>query len=157
MLNISPLALGLAVLALAAPRAQARLGETESELIQRFGDEEQRPAFYPGVRHLLFVKQGFVIDVGLIDGISQLEIYRLDRGRFGNYIEADKIKALLALESQGHQWTPVVDPNNDKWTREDGAVAFFNDDDQTFTAETRIFRDTEKNYRRSQQPSLDGF
>jgi hypothetical protein len=151
------LAFGLAALALSAPAAQARLGETEPELIQRFGDEELRPPFFPGTRHLVFVKQGFVIDVGLIDGISEMELYSLDHGRTRTYIEPDKVKALLAIESQGHPWTPIVANSNDKWTRDDGAVAFFNYNEQTFSAETMNYRDREKAYHRSQQPSLDGF
>jgi hypothetical protein len=151
------LALGLAVLALGAPGAQARLGETEPELIQRFGDEEQRPAFFPGVRHLVFIKQGFVIDVGLIDGVSQLELYSLDHSRRHASIEPDQVKALLALESQGHSWTPVVNNQTDKWTRDDGAVAYFSNPDQTFSAETETYREREKDYHKAQQPSLDGF
>jgi hypothetical protein len=151
------LALGLAVMALGAPGAQARLGDTEAELIQRFGEEEQRPAFFPGVHHLVFIKQGFVIDVGLIDGVSQMELYSLDHSRRHAYIEPDQVKALLAIESQGHQWTPVVNNQDDKWTRDDGAVAYFNTPDQTFSAETDTYREMEKNYHRSQQPSLDGF
>jgi hypothetical protein len=152
------LALGLFALALAAPPARARLGDSESELVQRFGDEELRPSFFPGARHLVFVKQGFVIDVGLIDGIAQMELYSLDHAHTNaTAIEPAKVNALLSLESQGHTWTPVMTNSDDKWTRDDGAVAFFSQRNQTFSAETRSYRDLEWDYRRSRQPSVDGF
>jgi hypothetical protein len=151
------LAFSLAALALGAPAAQARLGDSEAELIQRFGDEEVRPPFFTGARHLVFVKQGFVIDVGLIDGISEMELYSLDHAQHYTVLEAGKVRALLSLESQGHPWTPVVTENNDKWTRGDGAVAYFSQRDQTFSVESGIYRDKERDYRQSQQPSIEGF
>jgi hypothetical protein len=151
------LAVGLAALTITTTSVQARLGDTEAELIQRFGDEQQRPPYFPGVRHLVFVKQGFVIDVGLIDGVSEMESYSLEHPRQHAYIEPDQIKALLALESQGHDWTPVVENRNDKWTRDDEAQALFNDTDQVFTVETETYRDRERDYYKPQQPSLDGF
>ena len=151
------LAVGLTVLALGTPNVHARLGETEPELIERFGQAEERAPFLPGTRHLVFVKQGFVIDVGLIDGTSQLEIYSLYNPRSNTVLDGDKVRVLLGLESQGHRWTPVATDSDNKWVRDDGAVAFFNRTNQTFSAETRTYIDGESEYTRPRQPSLDGF
>jgi hypothetical protein len=150
-------ALGLAVLTLGAPSAQARLGETEPELIQRFGAAELRPPFFPGTRHVVFIKQGFVIDVGLIDGVSEMELYSLYDSRSNTLLDGDKVKELLSIEDQGQRWTPVATETYDKWRRDDGAIAFFNRTNQTFSVETRTYIDQEKAYSQSQQPSLDGF
>lgn len=151
------LAFGVIALAWAAPAAHARLGETEPELIERFGQAEERAPFFPGSRHLVFVRQGFVIDVALIDGTSQMELYSLYNPRSNSLLDGDKVKELLGIENQGHRWTPVATDSDNKWVRDDGAVAFFNRTNQTFSAETRTYIDDESAYTRPRQPSLDGF
>ncbi len=155
--KVKLLAFSLFALAWGAPAAHARLGETEPELIQRFGQAEERTPFFPGTRHLVFVKQGFVIDVALIDGISQMELYSLYDSRSSTLLDGDKVKELLGIEDQGHRWTPVATDSDNKWVRDDGAVAFFNRMNQTFSAETRTYLDQESAYTHPKQPSLDGF
>jgi hypothetical protein len=155
--RVKLLALGLTVLALGAPDAQARLGETVPELIQRFGRGEERAPFFPGSQHLVFIRQGFVIDVALIDGTSQMELYSLYNQRSNTVLDGDKVKELLGIEDQGQHWTPIATDEDNKWLRDDGAVAFFNRTNQTFSAETKNYIDQEGAYTRPRQPSLDGF
>ncbi len=150
-------AFSLIAFALSAPAVQARLGETEPELIQRFGAGEPRAPFFPGSRHLVFIKQGFVIDVALIDGTSQMELYSLYNQRSDAVLDGDKVRELLGVEDQGHRWSPVATDEDNKWIRDDGAVAFFNRTNQTFSAETRTYLERESAFTHPRQPSLDGF
>jgi len=83
--------------------AQARLGESDAQLVQRFG----KPFFH---QHLswcdkeTFSVNGFSIDVILLSGQSVGETYRISKGTFTE----EQIYDLLQDNSQGYQWDEVA-------------------------------------------------
>jgi hypothetical protein len=149
----------LLVLGLATLSAHARLGETEDQIIARFGTPADAPKFnddLPGVAYKLFSKQNFNIYVGLIDGKSAYECYQADGG-----VDDALIQQLLVIESEGHTWG-----RPQKWSdwnsgriRDDGAVAYVWR--SAFIAETKEFADREsarhKQMADTRKPRVDGF
>jgi len=107
--------------------AWARLGETENQLITRYGQELYKTKMklegtVVTIDVLQFVKSGFSIQVSLINGISaEEEIHRLQ----GETMSDEEIKILLASNSQGRIWhedTAKTDVPR-KWHRDDGVAA----------------------------------
>jgi len=107
--------------------AWARLGETEAQLMTRYGQELVKTKIrnQPGhidIDALQFVKSGFSIGVSLFNGISsEEEIHRLQ----GETLTDDEVKILLAANAQGHTWTEETAKTDvpRKWHRDDGATA----------------------------------
>ena len=107
--------------------AWARLGETESQLVARYGEElvktkvkiQGSPITIDAIQ---FVKTGFSIQVSLLNGISaEEEIHRLQ----GETLTDDEIKALLIANTKGAPWTEDTAKTDvpRKWHRDDGATA----------------------------------
>jgi hypothetical protein len=154
LLVCSLLLLGFATLS-----ARARLGETEDQIISRFGTPADAPKFegdLPGVTYKLFSKQNFNIYVGLIDGKSAYECYQTDSG-----VDNALIRQLLDIESEGHKWG-----RPQKWSdwnsgriRDDGAVAYVWK--SAFIAESKEFAEMESARRKetadARKPRVDGF
>jgi hypothetical protein len=157
--SVKFLAYSLLLLGFATLSAHARLGETEEQIISRFGTPADAPKFeddLPGVTYKLFSKQNFNIYVGLIDGKSAYECYQADSG-----VDDSLIKQLLAIESEGHRWG-----RPQKWSdwnsgriRDDGAVAYVWK--SAFIAESKEFADMESARRKkmadNRKPRVDGF
>jgi hypothetical protein len=139
--------------------AHARLGETEEQIINRFGTPADAPKFeddLPGVSYKLFSKQNFNIYVGLIDGKSAYERYQTDNG-----MDDALIRQLLTIESEGHRWG-----RPQKWSdwnsgriRDDGAIAYVWR--SAFVAESKAFAEMESAHRNGMgddhKPRVDGF
>ena len=107
--------------------AWARLGETEDQLVARYGQELLKTKIKdsPGqvaIDALQFLKSGFSIQVSLFNGISsEEEIHRLQ----GETLTDEEVKILLAVNAQGHIWTEDTLKTDvpRKWHRDDGATA----------------------------------
>jgi hypothetical protein len=149
----------LSLLALASLSAQARLGETEEQLVDRFGSGSHTPKFWddlPGVTYILFSKQNFSIYVGLLNGKSAYERYQTDRG-----VSDELIRQLLVVESEGHKWSPPQ-----TWPsvgsgrlRDDGAIAYAWNSAFIFKSKEYAEKESarEKMAEDSRQPRIDGF
>ena len=154
LLVYSLLLLGLATLS-----ARARLGETEDQIVSRFGTPSDAPKFeddLPGVAYKLFSKQNFTIYIGLLDGKSAYERYQTDGG-----VTDALIRQLLDIESQGHTWG-----RPQKWSvwnsgriRDDGAISYTWR--WSFIAESKDYADLESAHRKEMAdgrvPRVDGF
>ena len=110
----------------------ARLGETEQELVARFGGPASRAKE-------ITLTQGKIIDFGskltfrqgdwtivcaIIDGRSAREVYH----KRGEWTE-DQFTTVLTSNGQGAKWTDISKPSVRKlareWRREDGAKAIW--------------------------------
>jgi hypothetical protein len=113
--------------------ARARLGETENELIKRFGSPTSRgshSASFEGRRYDLgptmrFRQDDWSISCDLIDG----RCVRVSYGKTGSWTQ-DQISAVLNANAQGDKWTETTAPNVKgiarTWKRGDGAIASWN-------------------------------
>jgi hypothetical protein len=117
-----------------ATRAEARLGDTQDQLVARYGpgaNAGAATAAYP-VSVMTFHKQNWYIIVKLINGISVGESFQKQGGPTD-----EDVTTLLALNSEGHEWKSAT-PNQTAlqslfhsfaterkaWQRDDGAYAF---------------------------------
>lgn len=149
----------LSLLALAPLAAQARLGETEEQLVARFGPGLHTPKFWgdlPGVTYILFSKHNFSIYVGLLNGKSAYERYQTDNG-----INDALIKQLLEVESQGHRWS-VPQPWSSTGSgrlRDDGALAYAWKSAFIFKSKEYADKESarEKMAEDARRPRVDGF
>jgi hypothetical protein len=110
--------------------AFARLGETEEQLIARFGQPGLRAKemiFAQGKNREFGVKLGFrqddwTIECAIIDGRSSRESYQ-KRGEWTD----DHMRTVLNANGQGSKWTEISKPDVRKylreWRREDGGTA----------------------------------
>ena len=109
--------------------ASARLGETEAELIQRFGKPTLRNkhSIMGDGRmvelgpQLHFQQEEWTIAAVLIDGRVARESY----GKRGKWTD-EQIKAVLTANSQGDKWTETSKNSSGisrAWRRADGATA----------------------------------
>jgi hypothetical protein len=112
--------------------AFARLGETESELVGRFGAATSRSKEITltqgkvvdfGVK-LTFRQGDWTIECAIIDGRSAREVYHHP----GDWTQ-DQFTTVLASNAQGAKWADVskesVRKLARKWRREDGATAIW--------------------------------
>ena len=134
--------------------AQARLGETPDQIAARFGNGG--PLFiipggpHDGLKQQEFGKQGFDIQV-LFTDFSVGETYTA-----GSKLTEDQIQALLAANSEGHQWKESATGNESRvWTRDDGAQARLTK--LQFEFKSKFLADKEEAWRKAQLPSVEGF
>jgi hypothetical protein len=111
----------------------ARLGETEAQMIARFGQpayRNQHSIFtqgkgWPLGPSLLFRQDDWSISCDLVDG----RCVRIQYGKPGEWTE-EQIQLVLAYNSQGGKWTETSNPAARKyqrtWKRADGAEAVWN-------------------------------
>jgi hypothetical protein len=121
--------IGFALLLLPAS-AFARLGETEEQLIARFGQpgfRAKEQIFAQGKNREFGVKLGFrqddwTIECAIIQGRSSRESYH----KSGEWTE-DHFRTVLNANGQGAKWTDISKPEVRKllreWRREDGGTA----------------------------------
>ena len=112
--------------------AQARLGETEAQMIARFGQptyRNQHSTFAQGkVWHmgpsLSFRQDDWSIACDLVDG----RCVKLQYGKTGEWTE-EQFQMVLAYNSQGVKWTETSKPGLKRyqrtWKRVDGAEAIW--------------------------------
>jgi hypothetical protein len=110
----------LLVISLTAP-AWARLGETEQELIARYGKELGKEIVAGGGEQISkeiiqFKKSGFDIRIELFNGVSAFE--RISNA-LGDALSDQEIKTLLDANAQGHIWSST---GEHKWQRDDGVA-----------------------------------
>lgn len=150
----------LFVLLCTAP-AWARLGETGDQIVARYGQplsqsDQKAEGKKIALTILVFQKNGFEIQVSLLDGVSDQESFRKLNGDVFALTEA---RALLALNSQGLGWEQPADGDGVKtWTRDDASTAVLTDGGRTLTITAKDLLDKEDAARKAETtPSLDGF
>jgi hypothetical protein len=107
-----------------------RIGETEAQLISRFGEPISRGmhAFSDAGKYrelcpsLTFTLRDWMITCDLIDGTCA----RISYQRTGDWTEA-YFESILDANRQGGRWTDLISPNMKKllrkWRRDDGIMA----------------------------------
>jgi hypothetical protein len=154
----------------------ARLGETEGQLIARYGKVINRDAYkvvgQSSVPELTFNKSGFRILVMLWRGISSEEfISKLAQNSVGrDPITEREANILLNANTQSHIWgkvPPNVQWPDDNgvmagkdiiWKRDDGAMAYLASEEAEFGMKSRKFIDFEQDaYKAAHASSLEGF
>lgn len=120
----------IALFPFCAATLSARLGETEKELIARFGRPLSRSSeatFAQGRRieigaRLTFRNEDWSIESVIVEGRCVREGYR----KVGDWTE-EQISTVLSSNAQGAKWTEFTKPGTRTiardWKREDGAVA----------------------------------
>jgi hypothetical protein len=120
----------IALLLLGVPFTFARLGETEAELIQRFGkpgSQSQHFVFTQGKMQafgpaLFFRQDDWSIQCDLVDG----RCMRISYSKPGDW-SGDQIMLVLSSNAQGAKWTenskPSIASIKRTWLRVDGSTA----------------------------------
>ena len=107
----------------------ARLGETEDQLIQRYGKpiaDNQLPAWASkgvALHYMEFIKNNVTIFAYLLNGVSVIE----EIGK-GQYPMSDQDKQILLSDNAGgHVWKELLPSDGvsseKRWLRDDGALA----------------------------------
>jgi hypothetical protein len=105
---------------------QARIGEDNAQLAERYGSPlshsmQKRGPGQIGLVLEAFQHNGIQVDVSLLGGVSVEETFHKLNG---DPFLPEEINALLADNSQGRDWeAPVHQGGQTKWTRDDGSVA----------------------------------
>lgn len=148
------------ILAVAMVAAQARIGEDASQLAERYGEPLSKSVQKPGPDKIgltveTFQKNGFEVDVTLLDGASVEESFQKMNGE---PFTSEEIQTLLDDNSEGRAWqAPQSMKGQTEWMRDDGSMATLANGHvlkitsiQLLTTETRAGR-------MQLAPSLQGF
>jgi hypothetical protein len=149
-----PVALSLLLLFGAASLAQARLGETQDQIVARFGNGSPFFIIYggphDGLKQQQFRKPGFDIQV-LFTDFSVGETYTAS-----SKLTEDQIQNLLAANSEGHPWKESAGAGASRfWTRDDGATARLTD--TQFEFKSKFLIEKEDRWKQAQLPDVNGF
>jgi hypothetical protein len=118
-----------AMLVLTGSLGYARLGETESELVHRFGQPTTRTSHSISAQGkvwalgptLGFRQDGWAISCDLVDG----KCVRVEYGKQGDWTE-EQIQQVLTANSQDGKWIETTSPSigtfGRTWKRTDGAI-----------------------------------
>jgi hypothetical protein len=138
--------------------AQARVGEALPELVSRYGDplpksDEKPPPNQVGSMEV-FQRNGFQIDVTLLDGVSAQESFKKLNG---DSLSSQEIQTLLADNAQGRAWQAPHKVNGQtQWMSDNGSVAALIGHTLQITSPTLL--DTKAQAKQlDHAPSLDGF
>jgi len=107
--------------------AQARLGETESQCIRRYGPVLSRISISnPGMTlpELGFVKNGYAFFITFFNGkVGLMTVQKTDQSELSD----NEIDLLLTADSAGQKWLkqPIISPKI-YWQRDDGSLAQYN-------------------------------
>jgi hypothetical protein len=108
------------VLAAFALRAHARIGDTESQLVARFGKPVSQEGGLNGSLRFAFAE--WLVTCDMVDGLCG----RISYSKVGEWTEEVFDKLLLA-NGRASEWTDLTSPNvkklQRKWKRADGAIA----------------------------------
>lgn len=114
------------LLALAAGRADARVGETQAEVDKRYGPPFKRVKFQkPIEKKFAYHFSGFVIEVSFIQDRSVMEVFeRDDRG----FISEEEIATFLKANAGSSTWRREESSNTEREYRrvDGGGVARLN-------------------------------
>jgi len=152
--------LTLAFVVTVAGTAQARLGETADQLVQRYGqplseNDQKGEGGKIALAQVVFQKGGFEVDVTVVDGNSVAELFKKLNGQ---PLSLSEIRTLLGANAQGREWeAPQVVDGAKLWVRDDNATARLNQDG-SLTIKSRELVLKEAMAKKLQSaPSLDGF
>jgi hypothetical protein len=152
--------LTLCFIASVTATAQARLGETADQLVQRYGqplseNDQKGGGDKIASADVVFQKGGFQINVTLVDGISVAETFNKINGEALTIGEA---RTLLDDNSQGHEWeAPQVVQGGKLWLRDDSATASLGQDGSLTIKSKELMAKETTAKKLEARPSLDGF
>jgi hypothetical protein len=144
-----------------ATSAWARLGETESAVIGRYGKPSVKMHRVWGDEER-FSMNGFSIAVTFIKGVSVGEAFRTS----GAAITDEQVSDLLSANSQGYSWeeTPrneipkdIFHPVRQMWTRPNGSTAVLTDSSFEVKSIYLIFAQEDAAKQKPAAPSTQGF
>jgi len=102
-------------------QAWARIGETEAQLIERYGPIVSRgnsPQNHAAPTYIEFKKDIFTIDVWLLNGVSAQE--SINKSDNLAYLSDANIETLRTANTEGHVWKRT---GKAFWLRDDGVAA----------------------------------
>ena len=141
--------------------AQARLGETEATIIQRYGRPMLKQHFGWCDKEN-FLANGFSIEVTFLNGVSAGESYHINSGGLTD----SQVEDLLNANSQGYTWYDVdqadipkdiVNPIRQMWQRPNGSTATFTGPSLEFKSIWLIFAERDAAQQAPPTPSTAGF
>jgi hypothetical protein len=120
-MNFSRLLTLLSALALLAPAARARLGESEKQCENRYGTPTGTDVdpLLGDQKSVLYKKNGFVIRITFLNGrAGSIRFEKEDRSA----ITQDQIRLLLQFNSNGAEWRQTLTEKDGVlgWDRQDG-------------------------------------
>jgi hypothetical protein len=152
--------LTLALFAIISVRAQARVGETPDQLVERYGqplkevDQKGEGEKIPLAR-VTFQKGGYQIDVTITGGVSVQETFKKLNSQ---PITMEEAQILLNANAQGLVWNaPKKDGDATTWTRDDNAVAELAGDGSMIIRSRQLSVEEKMAKQLQDKPSLDGF
>jgi len=112
----------LALAVFVSSSAQACLGDSESELLSRYGPQKKSGTSHlPGVAIRGYMYKGFLIVVGMLNGKSAFEMYTK---KGGAALTGPEVAALMTANAKGQTWAEDKGgtPDDAKWVLADGSV-----------------------------------
>jgi hypothetical protein len=143
-----------------AGTAQARLGETPDQLVQRYGQplsekDQKGEGDKIALADVVFEKGGFQVSVTVVDGLSVAESFKKLNGQPITTLE---VRTLLSANSQGHEWAaPEESKGGKSWNRDDSATALLGQDGTLLIKSPELVNKEVAAKRAEKTPSLDGF
>jgi hypothetical protein len=135
--------------------AFACIGETEAQIEKRYGKPGEVDTKTPVGKVVTYQSNGCSINVVFVDGISQAENIRKDKGA---PFSADEIKILLENNGAGRQWDQVreEDQSKQEWWRSDEEVHanYFRVDNRFFITSKKYETDLTEAAKRREKPTL---
>ena len=143
-------------LACVTASAQARLGESMPQLVERYGDPLPKDKDKNSPDNMAtFQRNGFQIDVTLLDGISAVESFKKLNG---DPFTVEEVQTLLADNSGGRAWqAPQAVHDEKQWMRDDGSMATLTHQRILKLTSVDMLRAETTNKQLQAAPSLDGF
>jgi len=144
-----------------ATSARARLGETESAVLARYGKPSYKMHCAWGNQEG-FSMNGFSIAVTFIDGVSRGELFTCS----GHAITDEQASDLLSANSEGYSWYEVEKANIPKtgyppikqmWQRPNGSTAVLTDSSFEFKSIYLILAQQDAANQKPAAPSTRGF
>ncbi len=143
-----------------AGTAQARLGESPDQLVQRYGQplsekDQKGEGDKIALADVVFEKGGFQINVTVVDGLSVAESFKKLNGQPITTLE---VRTLLGANSEGHEWEAPESAKGGKlWTRDDSATAFLADDGSLLIKSRELVTKEVAAKKVEKAPTLEGF
>lgn len=140
-----------------ATTASARLGETESAVLSRYGQPHFKTK-RPWGEDQGFTMNGFTITVTFLNGISNGELFSIP----GRVISDEQVKGLLEANSEGFLWDEVAKadlepPAKRMWKKPNGSTAVLTMSAMEFKSANLLKAQTEAANAKPEAPSTKGF
>jgi hypothetical protein len=150
----------LCFIAIVSGNAQARLGESADQLVQRYGqplseNDQKGEGDKIALADVVFQKGGIQINVTVVDGASVAETFKKINGQA---LSTSEIRILLNANAQGREWeAPEMLHGSKIWRRDDSATAV-QAADGSLTIKSRELVAKETTAKKLEHaPSLEGF